>query len=299
MNNSEILTYIAKGTQITADIHSEQDIHLSGEVHGDIVCTKKFVLTPSGVLNGTIKAETADISGEVDGEIRVNGSLSIQAGSKIKGHIFAKKLEVHSGAQIKGNLQTGPDVNVEKTIKPETKSDIVLPEKDTTTKETQRHHADVLLSVNDKKATDKQLENLRNAVSAVMETLDFKLDIFGDEEKKPYFQNFVFVKNTERSRQEITGQFRQVQDCLKASFLKKKGEPFPNDLYEACVTLSNTLKAFGQYSVKLGEVMILKYKDSSGETMITEMVPTGMNEALKKNPKLIQSPHKMAGELQD
>lgn len=138
MNNSEILTYIAKGTKITADIDSEQDMHLSGEVIGDINCAKKFVLTPTGRLNGSVQAEQADVSGNIEGEIRVKGSLSVQAGAHIKGVVLAGKLEVKSGAVIEATVHTGPDVKTEKKMSREPKSDILLPEKDHSSPDTSK-----------------------------------------------------------------------------------------------------------------------------------------------------------------
>lgn len=298
MNNSELLTYIAKGTKITADIDSEQDMHLSGEVKGDINCARKFVLTPTGTLNGTVKAEQADISGNVDGEIRVKGSLSIQAGAHVKGLILAKKLQVHSGAVIEASMHTGPEVDTEKKLKAEPKSDVVLPEKDETESKEQRHHAEVLLSSTDNQINDEVKEALRNSATTLMNTLGFSLDIFDEEESDPFFQKFVFVKKSEESQSEIEKQYVRTLECLEASFLSKTGEPFPNHLYEACVQLNKELKSLQEYSVVIGDILLLRIKDGKEETVVSEIIPTELKNELKKNPAKIKDPRSLIGELQ-
>jgi cytoskeletal protein CcmA (bactofilin family) len=291
LTNSELLTYIAKGTKITADIHSEQDIHLSGEVTGDIVCTKKFVLTPSGALNGTVQAEQADVSGTIDGEIRINGSLHIQGGAKIKGVIFAKKLQVQSGAQIYGAVHSGPEVDVTQKVDSTPKEDAAP-----SSNNEERVYSEMLISLPNLNSDNAKTESLRSAATQVMETLDFKLDIYGDEESEPYFQRFVFMKKGVQN--ETSKDFEQVLGCMEASFLNKKGERFPNDLYKACVILSNSLKEVESYSLRLGDVLLLKFKDDTGETVISELLSSSLKETLKNKPELIKSPQEFLGELE-
>lgn len=113
------ITYIAKSTQINADIECKHDLRISGTIEGETKAQKKVILTNSGSVKGSIYSPNVDISGKVTGDIRASESLNLRATAVINGKIFTKKLTIENGAQVKGSFNVGPDVKIDKlTDKP-------------------------------------------------------------------------------------------------------------------------------------------------------------------------------------
>ncbi|WP_290874060.1 polymer-forming cytoskeletal protein [Gracilimonas sp.] len=111
---SPAITYITKPTEITGDIKCSDDLRIAGTVEGDIRAKQKVILTDSGVVKGTIHSPSADIAGKMTGDVRTSEKLTLRPTAIIDGEIFTKKITIEDGAQIKGSLQVGPDIEVEK-----------------------------------------------------------------------------------------------------------------------------------------------------------------------------------------
>lgn len=130
------VTYIAKSTQVNADIECETDLRISGTIEGETKALKKLILTNSGTIKGTIHSPKADISGKVVGDVRVSEKLTLRPSAIIEGRIFTKKLTIEDGAQITGALQVGPEIDTDKTTsKPNDSSSTFKKNKSTSEKE--------------------------------------------------------------------------------------------------------------------------------------------------------------------
>ncbi|MEX1061998.1 MAG: polymer-forming cytoskeletal protein [Balneolaceae bacterium] len=103
------LNMISEGTRLTGDIHSDNDIRISGNVEGEARSKGKVILTSSGRVKGNIRAGDADIAGKLDGELFIEGKLVLRESAVIDGDIHTKTLLVEEGAQISGNCNMGVD----------------------------------------------------------------------------------------------------------------------------------------------------------------------------------------------
>ena len=113
--NAPSITYITESTKITADMFCEDDVRIAGTIDGEIESKKKVMLTESGTVNGTIHSPEADISGKVNGDVKVADVLILRSSAIVDGEIITKKLTIENGAQVKGSFQVGPDVKVNGT----------------------------------------------------------------------------------------------------------------------------------------------------------------------------------------
>lgn len=98
---------IAKGTVIDGKLTSLEDLRVDGTITGDVVCQKRFVMGPSGVVKGSIQCLESNIQGRIEGEIRVNGRLHLHDTGVVEGKIVAKKLVVDEGASYNGECLIG------------------------------------------------------------------------------------------------------------------------------------------------------------------------------------------------
>jgi cytoskeletal protein CcmA (bactofilin family) len=107
---SNSATLISAGTMLQGDINSENDLRIDGSVKGNIRCTAKIIIGPSGLVDGNIDGQQADITGKVIGNIVVKDLLQIKGQGYVQGNINAAKLQIDPTATFNGHCQMGTAV---------------------------------------------------------------------------------------------------------------------------------------------------------------------------------------------
>ena len=98
---------IAHGTKIVGTITTNSDIRIDGELEGDLICKGKIVVGQQGNIKGNVDCANAEIMGNVNGKMIVNGTLSLKATSKTWGQIKTKILSIEPEAQFTGSCEMG------------------------------------------------------------------------------------------------------------------------------------------------------------------------------------------------
>jgi len=106
---SPTVNMIGKGTGIKGDIKSDGDFRIDGTLNGSIHSNGKIVVGQTGIIEGEIVCQNADISGAVKASIKVKELLSLKATSKVNGDIFTGKLAIEPGAKFTGTCNMGED----------------------------------------------------------------------------------------------------------------------------------------------------------------------------------------------
>lgn len=91
---------IASGTLITGDISGKGAFRIDGTLEGNLKTAGKVVIGESGLINGSLNCEHADIEGKVSGNVVVKGSLSLRNAALIEGEVSTGKLAVEPGANF-------------------------------------------------------------------------------------------------------------------------------------------------------------------------------------------------------
>ena len=102
------INLIGTGTVIEGDVRSNGDIRIDGAVHGNVYSKSKVVVGNTGLVEGNINCQNADVSGTVKGKSMVNELLFLKASSKMNGDIVTGKLVVEVGATFTGSCNMGP-----------------------------------------------------------------------------------------------------------------------------------------------------------------------------------------------
>ncbi len=100
-------TLIGAGTTIKGDISSQNDLRIDGTIIGNVSSNSKIVLGASGVIEGDISGNQADIVGKVSGNIRVKDLLQLRGECTINGNVYAGKLQVEPTAIFNGQCHMG------------------------------------------------------------------------------------------------------------------------------------------------------------------------------------------------
>lgn len=110
-----------EGTVIKGDIESKGDVRIDGVVVGSIKTAGKLVLGKSGRIEGNVFANSCDINGKVEGNLKVSDILFIKATGLINGDIQTGKLVVESGGKFNGQCSMGGATASIENRKPENK----------------------------------------------------------------------------------------------------------------------------------------------------------------------------------
>lgn len=94
---------IGDGITITGNIESKVDLHIDGEVIGDITCLS-LVQGPSSKINGAIVAQNASLSGSVEGSIDA-GDLIISSSARIGGDVTYENVTIEQGGHVDGKFK--------------------------------------------------------------------------------------------------------------------------------------------------------------------------------------------------
>lgn len=106
-------------------LHVGADIHLKGEitscdrliVEGKVeasMTSKEIEISQSGIFNGTVDIDTADISGQFDGTMLARKRLVVRKSGRVSGDISYGEIEIEPGGEIGGSLKkiTGEQGNL-------------------------------------------------------------------------------------------------------------------------------------------------------------------------------------------
>ena len=107
-NNNASINLIGAGTTIEGDIKSSGDIRVDGTVYGMVQSKTKVVLGSTGLVEGDINSQNADISGTIKGKTVCSELLFLKATARVTGDIVTGKLVVEVGATFTGSCNMGP-----------------------------------------------------------------------------------------------------------------------------------------------------------------------------------------------
>jgi cytoskeletal protein CcmA (bactofilin family) len=109
-NGSNGTTLISSGTTIKGDISSNSDLRIDGTIIGNINSNAKIVIGSSGVVEGDINGNNADIVGKTSGTIKVKELLQLRGECVVNGNVYAGKLQVEPTATFNGQCHMGANV---------------------------------------------------------------------------------------------------------------------------------------------------------------------------------------------
>ncbi|MGC4034544.1 MAG: polymer-forming cytoskeletal protein [Chitinophagaceae bacterium] len=100
-------TLVSAGTTLKGDINSNSDLRIDGTIIGNIRSNSKIIIGSTGVIEGDIECNQADITGKVTGNIVVKDLLQLKGECNITGNIQAGKLQVEPTATFNGQCHMG------------------------------------------------------------------------------------------------------------------------------------------------------------------------------------------------
>lgn len=110
---------IAHGTVFEGDLKSEGDFRIEGAIKGTLITKGKVVIGNTGLVEGSLNCNNADVEGQIKGKLVVSETLSLRASAHVDGDVQTGKLAVEPGATFNANCQMKDAVKALKTtLKP-------------------------------------------------------------------------------------------------------------------------------------------------------------------------------------
>jgi cytoskeletal protein CcmA (bactofilin family) len=105
---NRIDTLIGEETSINGDISFNGGLRIDGSIHGNVTeqPTKPstLVLSESARIEGAVTVSHIVVNGRIEGPVRANEYIELQAKSRVVGDVYYKSLEMHTGAVVEGKL---------------------------------------------------------------------------------------------------------------------------------------------------------------------------------------------------
>ena len=108
--NGNGATLISAGTTLKGDISSNSDLRIDGTIIGNINSSAKIIIGSTGIVEGDIIGNNADVVGKGSGNIRVKELLQLRGQSVVTGNLYAGKLQVEPSATFNGQCHMGANV---------------------------------------------------------------------------------------------------------------------------------------------------------------------------------------------
>ena len=99
-------TLISEGCKIEGIISGGGNFMINGEVEGECRVDGSVTLARNGFWKGVIRADSVIIAGTVDGDISASGQVEISNTAKITGTVAGEAIAVAEGAVVEGVMKT-------------------------------------------------------------------------------------------------------------------------------------------------------------------------------------------------
>lgn len=111
-------TVIAKDLSVKGDVNCEGVMRIEGEIEGNIRGNGEITIAETGKVKGDIAARKVIVIGHVEGNIVAKESVELIAQSSVVGDITAEKISIEEGAVIEGKCITKKPEQPKTTIPP-------------------------------------------------------------------------------------------------------------------------------------------------------------------------------------
>ncbi len=122
----EVETIVGPSVKVEGDFNSQGNVLIQGIVSGNVKTEKYLQVEEGAKIMASVSSDSAKISGEVQGNMRVKNALELTATARVIGDIECKTLIIAPGAILHGKcgmLGTGevPDAKGKMAASPKRK----------------------------------------------------------------------------------------------------------------------------------------------------------------------------------
>jgi cytoskeletal protein CcmA (bactofilin family) len=103
-NGSGSHATIGTGTRVRGKITGEGSLLVEGEVDGEIRIDGQLSIAPGGSVTSGVEASEVHVEGSLEGDVKASGDVVIAAGARVRGDVQGAHVAIEEGAQFAGRL---------------------------------------------------------------------------------------------------------------------------------------------------------------------------------------------------
>ncbi|MCA9663372.1 MAG: polymer-forming cytoskeletal protein [Myxococcales bacterium] len=88
----------------------EEDLVVEGRVEGTIQIAGHLVVADGGYVESDVEAESADIHGQVAGDVAAASTITLHPGAHVTGNLRAPRIVIDDGAHFHGSVDMDVDL---------------------------------------------------------------------------------------------------------------------------------------------------------------------------------------------
>jgi len=105
LDQSQNVSVIGPTLVFKGELSADEDLIIEGQVEGRIAHHKKHLTVgEQGRVTADIDASSVIVLGQLVGNIRSEGTVSLAATADVKGDIFCRRIVMEDGARFQGNV---------------------------------------------------------------------------------------------------------------------------------------------------------------------------------------------------
>ena len=97
-------TLIGETMKIKGEITSRETLQLNGELEGQVNLDGRLTVSPKGKASANIKAKEVDVAGAVQGNIDASERIILRKGANLVGDVRTAGIVIEDGAYFKGGV---------------------------------------------------------------------------------------------------------------------------------------------------------------------------------------------------
>jgi cytoskeletal protein CcmA (bactofilin family) len=105
---NRIDSLIGATTRIEGNVIFSGGLRVDGMVRGNVASLPDqpatLMVSTDARIDGEVQAAHIVVNGTINGPVHATETLELQSGSKVKGDVYYKSLEIHQGAVVEGRL---------------------------------------------------------------------------------------------------------------------------------------------------------------------------------------------------
>jgi cytoskeletal protein CcmA (bactofilin family) len=98
------LTIIAQGCRFDGTVSGSGDIHVQGELIGEVASSGALVVAENGTARANLHARTVVVAGSVQGDVSADEKIELKPSANLRGNITAPRIMIQEGATFEGQV---------------------------------------------------------------------------------------------------------------------------------------------------------------------------------------------------
>jgi cytoskeletal protein CcmA (bactofilin family) len=104
---------LGRGARVRGRVGGEGDLHVEGQIEGDVAITGDLFIEEGGSIRGDVGARAVVIGGAFTGDVDARGAVSIRSTASVEGNLGGAEVSLEEGASFRGRIDAEFDLPAE------------------------------------------------------------------------------------------------------------------------------------------------------------------------------------------